>query len=464
MKKIYSLTLASIALFGTMTAQQNPFNANGARQKAVLAPNAKLPYAKKANASSVNAKVASAPFRLQVDAVGDVMFNKGLLLDGSASANQDLFLAPLFMDSTVKFSYTGADPYISDIMFGTVLDPKSSLLQPTFTSIVTPSEGYTLDTVFIPGSYIKVTPTVDTLYTWIVWGDTVGTPATAQNAVFRKEPAANLWISPLDTWKPNLLGPRMSGMVGAPGNKATAAAPATNRTLVKYVLQPDDSVSLSGRFKYIEVKLPTAINVPANNVVACFFTFVPGVAYAATTSNIYTFTGGAVPQNVNGFAAIVWGQNSPAVAAAADYQDHQNDPTGWNMGFSYIKEQRHIAYNTTYRAFQFGNPVQAPAIVYSIGGPNSPVGVTELEKTGVALSQNMPNPFTKESTVKFTLAKDVNSALFTVTDIMGRVVTSEKVATTTGTHSVKLGAYAAGVYYYSLNVDGVVTTKKMIVE
>jgi hypothetical protein len=47
---------------------------------------------------------------------------------------------------------------------------------------------------------------------------------------------------------------------------------------------------------------------------------------------------------------------------------------------------------------------------------------------------------------------------------MGRVITSEKVATTTGSHSVKLAAYAAGVYYYSLNVDGVVTTKKMIVE
>ena len=30
--------------------------------------------------------------------------------------------------------------------------------------------------------------------------------------------------------------------------------------------------------------------------------------------------------------------------------------------------------------------------------------------------------------------------------------------------NVKLAAYAAGVYYYSLNVDGVVTTKKMIVE
>lgn len=91
-------------------------------------------------------------------------------------------------------------------------------------------------------------------------------------------------------------------------------------------------------------------------------------------------------------------------------------------------------------------------------------GVKELEESGVALSQNMPNPFTGSSVVKFQLAKDANSALFTVTDVTGRIVTSEKVATTTGIHTVNLGSYAPGIYYYSLNVDGHVSTKKMIVE
>ena len=134
------------------------------------------------------------------------------------------------------------------------------------------------------------------------------------------------------------------------------------------------------------------------------------------------------------------------------------------MSTSYSKEQRHAVYPASYRVYQFGDLTSAPAIVYSVYGPNAPVGVTELERTGVALSQNMPNPFTKESTIRFTLAKDVSSALFTVTDVMGRVVTSEKVATTTGTHSVKLNSYAAGVYYYSINIDGNITTKKMIVE
>lgn len=91
-------------------------------------------------------------------------------------------------------------------------------------------------------------------------------------------------------------------------------------------------------------------------------------------------------------------------------------------------------------------------------------GIKELEQTGVALSQNMPNPYTGSSVVKFQLAKEANSALFTVTDVTGRIVSSEKVATSTGIHTVNLGSYAPGIYYYSLNVDGNVTTKKMIVE
>ena len=91
MKKIYSLTLASIALFGTITAQQNPFEINGGRQKAVLAPNAKVPFSKVKNTTATpnHSKTNSVVFRRQVEPIGDIMFNKGLDLSGTASANQD---------------------------------------------------------------------------------------------------------------------------------------------------------------------------------------------------------------------------------------------------------------------------------------------------------------------------------------------------------------------------------------
>ena len=39
----------------------------------------------------------------------------------------------------------------------------------------------------------------------------------------------------------------------------------------------------------------------------------------------------------------------------------------------------------------------------------------------------MPNPFSNGSNVNFQLAKEVSSAVFTVTDIMGRIVSSENI-------------------------------------
>ena len=91
-------------------------------------------------------------------------------------------------------------------------------------------------------------------------------------------------------------------------------------------------------------------------------------------------------------------------------------------------------------------------------------GIKELESNGFALGQNSPNPFNGESSVSYELLNNANSALFTVTDIMGRIVSEKKINGLKGVHSIKLDGYSAGVYYYSLNVDGKITTKKMIVD
>ena len=92
------------------------------------------------------------------------------------------------------------------------------------------------------------------------------------------------------------------------------------------------------------------------------------------------------------------------------------------------------------------------------------VSVNELEKNGFALGQNVPNPFTNGSAISYQLVKDAKSVLFTVTDVMGRVISTETASNSAGIHTVNIGSYAAGVYYYSLNVDGNVMTKKMIAQ
>jgi len=102
-------------------------------------------------------------------------------------------------------------------------------------------------------------------------------------------------------------------------------------------------------------------------------------------------------------------------------------------------------------------------IDFSIHATSS-VGVKELEAKGFSLGQNTPNPFNGQSTVTYTIDKEATSAVFTVTDVMGRVISTEKADASKGTHTITLGNHSAGVYYYSLNVDGKVTTKKMIAQ
>ena len=89
--------------------------------------------------------------------------------------------------------------------------------------------------------------------------------------------------------------------------------------------------------------------------------------------------------------------------------------------------------------------------------------INELEANGFVLSQNSPNPFNTESSVNYQLSKNANTAFFTVTDVTGRIISVKNIESSKGVHSVKIDNYSAGLYYYSLNVDGKIITKKMIV-
>jgi hypothetical protein len=114
--------------------------------------------------------------------------------------------------------------------------------------------------------------------------------------------------------------------------------------------------------------------------------------------------------------------------------------------------------------FAFTTPFEYEShdISYRLSVAN--VGINELESKGFSLNQNMPNPFGNESNIAYQLVKDAKSVVFTVTDVAGRFISSEKVNSNIGMHSISLSNYKAGLYYYTLNVDGITITKKMIKE
>ncbi|MCH8171222.1 MAG: T9SS type A sorting domain-containing protein [Bacteroidetes bacterium] len=88
--------------------------------------------------------------------------------------------------------------------------------------------------------------------------------------------------------------------------------------------------------------------------------------------------------------------------------------------------------------------------------------------TNYTLSQNYPNPFNPSTTINFSLPQTGNVQL-TLFDALGRKVKDivNKVFSV-GNHSVNFNASSAtgglssGVYFYRLQADNFVQTKKMI--
>jgi hypothetical protein len=81
-----------------------------------------------------------------------------------------------------------------------------------------------------------------------------------------------------------------------------------------------------------------------------------------------------------------------------------------------------------------------------------------------ALSQNEPNPFNGETTIKYKLPANTNKAVISIYDLSGKQIVSfpiEKDSSSTVITSEKL---AAGIYIYSILADGkVLDSKRMIV-
>ena len=100
------------------------------------------------------------------------------------------------------------------------------------------------------------------------------------------------------------------------------------------------------------------------------------------------------------------------------------------------------------------------------GGPYSmmTVGVQELNFSKFDVIQNIPNPFTGNTTIKFSMPT-AGSVDFTVFDMIGKRVYSEKIQAQAKANIISFSSekLAPGSYFYSLSNGTKTITKKMIV-
>jgi hypothetical protein len=88
------------------------------------------------------------------------------------------------------------------------------------------------------------------------------------------------------------------------------------------------------------------------------------------------------------------------------------------------------------------------------------------ETSGLALGQNIPNPFSNITNIKFSLPTDGMARLF-ITDVLGKeVAVPVSSRMQSGTHNVEFnaGQLAPGIYYYTLDFEGERVTRKMMVD
>lgn len=80
------------------------------------------------------------------------------------------------------------------------------------------------------------------------------------------------------------------------------------------------------------------------------------------------------------------------------------------------------------------------------------------------LSQNIPNPTNKTTSINYFLPKPGN-AVFNIVNIVGEVVYSKEYESQSGENKIELDIsnFESGIYYYSLEFEGIFKVKKMVV-
>ncbi len=93
------------------------------------------------------------------------------------------------------------------------------------------------------------------------------------------------------------------------------------------------------------------------------------------------------------------------------------------------------------------------------------IGINESKGAIEAVAQNFPNPFDNNSSIKVTLksAEDIRLSIY---NTMGQLVNYKAVKGLLGDNNITVDAtnLVSGVYFYSINVNGNVITKKMTVQ
>jgi hypothetical protein len=142
---------------------------------------------------------------------------------------------------------------------------------------------------------------------------------------------------------------------------------------------------------------------------------------------------------------------------------------------SYMRYPPYISGITANRNIGYGSPVGSAGWIEAqdweiwakVTFDDATVGYNEMNKKQFKVYQNSPNPFTGNTTIRYSVAKPAGNISFRMYDVLGNVImekNSNDVAAGDYSMVIDGSQYSKGIYLYSFDVDGVKMTKRMVIE
>lgn len=232
----------------------------------------------------------------------------------------------------------------------------------------------------------------------------------------------------------------------------------TNTTVVKIPLTiADTSVTFFG-YKAFGVN---NFVVPAGKVVAATIMFKPGYTYAFDDT---------LETELNSFLFASYEEQGAGTFPIYNDCNYQASNCDFNVSGIVRTNERYNeagnSWNGNYiPTWAFTAPYSLEHHIWDWKVTTPPTSIKEINELGIGLGQNVPNPADNSTKIIYSLKKGGN-VTFDVTDLTGKVVYSTREGNKqAGDHSIVMDVNSlnAGIYFYSISVDGARVTKKMTV-
>ncbi len=420
MKKLYTL-ITAIGMFSIMSYGQ---------QRTINNASLKLTNQKLRTTSSHTLKAS-----LSGDRIFSGWLNYALQLNDPSGLTPNaagVHFMMIFPDTAIIAGvYTsGATAYPQFMNAATMLDPKNMPLQG-----ITAADAYSLDSIGIAYAYLRNLPStiVDTLFVSVL------KEVTAQNYT---------------------LGGTRSYQDITYDSVNHRVVPSNIITTYTYLLHESDSSSTTKEIFLAATGVP---NQAAGKKIGVSLSFKPGYSYSITDSI----------NAKNSFYLLSYQQNGDSIGGAGTTPTYYGTATNYssdmNCSYALPKSVRYNINANGWNGYFIPTWAWTPSYAYEnhiieFKISNPPTGIAEFEN-GAKLGQNIPNPFTNSTEIRYELEKTAKVTL-NVFDVTGKKVVSindgEQHA---GNHSFTINSsnMSEGVYYYSINVgDNSTSTRKMV--